>query len=84
MLIGQVNFDVLKLVYFANFHSILSYGIIFGGSSSNVENIFVVQKRALRTMLRLSYRESCIGNFEKNNILTVLKNRGCYDFVIKE
>lgn len=71
MLIGQVNFDVLKLVYFANFHSILSYGIIFGGSSSNVENIFVVQKRALRTMLRLSYRESCIGNFEKNNILTV-------------
>ncbi|XP_044751685.1 uncharacterized protein LOC123322290 [Coccinella septempunctata] len=71
MLRSQVDFEVLKLVYYANFHSLISYGIIFWGCSTHVDTIFVTQKRALRTMLRLGYRASCRGLFKGNNILTV-------------
>lgn len=71
MLRSQVDFELLKLVYYANFHSLISYGIIFWGSSTHVDTIFVTQKRALRTILRLGYRESCRGLFKGNNILTV-------------
>jgi hypothetical protein len=31
-----LNTDVLKIVYFANFHSVIEYGIIFWGNSSNI------------------------------------------------
>ncbi|XP_044760192.1 uncharacterized protein LOC123317652 [Coccinella septempunctata] len=71
MLRSQVDFELLKLVYYANFHSLISYGIIFWGCSTHVDTIFVTQKRALRTMLRLGYRASCRGLFKGNNILTV-------------
>ena len=39
----------LKTIYFAYFHSILSYGIIFWGNSTGNE-IFKLQKRAIRIM----------------------------------
>lgn len=71
MLRNQVDFDLLKLVYFSNFQSILSYGIIFWGNASHVCDLFVIQKRALRTILNLGYRQSCRGFFRSNNILTI-------------
>lgn len=71
MLRNQIDLELLKLVYYSNFQSILSYGIIFWGNSSYVSGLFVVQKRALRTVLHLGYRESCRGFFKSNNILTV-------------
>lgn len=67
----QVGFETLKVVYFANMQSLLSYGIIFWGGSSYAYRIFVTQKMALRSMLRLPYRHSCRGLFRSNNILTV-------------
>lgn len=67
----NVNFNVLKLVYFANFVSKIRYGILFWGGSSEISTVFVLQKRALRTMLRLSLGTSCRGHFRSNNFLTV-------------
>jgi hypothetical protein len=57
---------------FAHFHSHISYGIIFWGSSSSMKNVFAVQKRAIRIMLRLGPRSSCREGFKKLDILTVL------------
>lgn len=65
-----LDFDTLKVVYYANFQSILKYGIIFWGSSSHFNRVFVIQKRILRIMTRKKYRESCRDTFRQNNILT--------------
>lgn len=61
----------LMIVYFANAESIMRYGIIFWGSSSAVDVIFRVQKKIVRIMYHMSFRESCRGVFKKNGILTL-------------
>ena len=45
------NNDTLRSIYFAYFHSIASYGIIFGGNSSNSKKIFYLQKRIITIMV---------------------------------
>jgi len=60
------------MVYFAHFYSHISYGIVFWGSSSSMRNVFIIQKRAIRIMLRLGPRSSCIEGFKKLDVLTVL------------
>jgi hypothetical protein len=42
-----VSLDALKLMYFANVHSIISYGIIFWGDSSCANKVFILQKKRL-------------------------------------
>jgi hypothetical protein len=59
------------MAYFAHFHSQISYGIIFWGSSSSMRNVFIIQKRAIRIMLRLGPRSSCREGLKKMGILTV-------------
>lgn len=59
----------LKCFYFAYVQSILSYGIIFWGSSSLLETAFVAQKRAIRSMLHLKRTESCKEHFKQLGIL---------------
>jgi hypothetical protein len=66
-----VNAKMLRTVYFMHFHSQISYGIIFWGSSSSMRNVFIIQKRAVRTMLRLGPRSSCREGLKKLDILTV-------------
>ena len=36
--------DTLRTIYFSYFHSILSYGVIFGGNSAYSSNIFKIKK----------------------------------------
>jgi hypothetical protein len=49
---------VLKMVYYSYFHSIMSYGIIFWGSSRLSNNIFRIQKRIIRIITNRSKRDS--------------------------
>jgi hypothetical protein len=39
--------DILKLSYFANIQSIMSYGIIFWGASTTASEVFILQKKTL-------------------------------------
>jgi hypothetical protein len=39
--------DTLKLVYFAYFHSVMSYGVIFWGNSADRKREFIIQKKIL-------------------------------------
>jgi hypothetical protein len=63
--------DTLKLVYFAYFHSIISYGIIFWGNLTDSKRVFIIQKKVIRIMAGVKRRISCRELFKKFNILRV-------------
>jgi hypothetical protein len=65
-----LNIDTLRIVYFAHFQSLINYGKNFWGSSSTMQNVFLIQKRIIRIMLGLGPRSSCRGGFKKLDILT--------------
>jgi hypothetical protein len=66
-----VNVKMLRMVYFAEFHSQISNGIIFWGLSSSMRNVLISQKSAIRILLRLGPRSPCREGFKKLGILTV-------------
>ena len=79
-LLPTINVKMLWMVYFAHFHSQIGYGIIFWGTYSSVRYVFIIQKRAIRILLRLcprtkcqkmGPRSSCKEGFKKLDILTV-------------
>lgn len=66
-----LHVDTLKTVYYGLFHSNLRYGIMFWGASRSVNGLFIAQKKAIRLLSNLKYRESCRGHFKKLHVLTV-------------
>jgi hypothetical protein len=59
------------MAYFAYFHSIVIYGIIFWGNATNSYKVFKLQKRVIRIMSRAEPRASCRGLFRRLEILHV-------------
>src|SRR5436190_8846848 len=68
-----VDFSTIKNVYYANFHSIMAYGItVWGGTTStNFDRIFQIQKRAVRIIHSKPFREHCKPLFIASQILTL-------------
>jgi len=66
-----MTLDVLRMVYFSYFHSIMSYGIIFWGNSHLSSNIFKIQKRVIRIITNKSKRDSCRQLYKQLQILTL-------------
>ena len=62
---------VLKMVYFSYFHSIMSYGIIFWGSSHLSNKIFKIQKRIIRIITNKCKRDSCQQLYKQLQILAL-------------
>lgn len=69
----QLNMDQLKMVYYSLIESRLRYSIQFWGNSYeyNSSKAFILQKRCIRTMVRIPQRESCRDHFKTLMILTV-------------
>ena len=44
------SFNILKMIYYAYFHSVINYGIIFWRNSSESNKIFLAQKKIVRIM----------------------------------
>jgi hypothetical protein len=61
----------LRTIYYAYIHSILSYGIIFGRNSSNVNKLFILQKKIVRILSNAGTRESCREAFKNTQIMTL-------------
>jgi hypothetical protein len=55
--------DTLKSIYFAYFHSIMEYGILFWGDSSNSNMTFTLQNRTVRIIAGVKSRNSCRNLF---------------------
>jgi hypothetical protein len=61
--------DVLIMIYYAYFHSILTYGIIFWGNSPYTINLFRLQKKAIRIICGIHNRVSCTKYFKQLKVL---------------
>jgi len=68
----------LKVIYYAFFHSVMSYGIIFWGNWSHSSIIFRVQGKAIRIMKGCGNRVSCRTLFKKLQILPLTSQYICY------
>jgi hypothetical protein len=63
--------STLRTIYYAYIHSILSYDIILGGRSSNVNKLFILQKKMVRIIINARIRESCREAFKNMQIITL-------------
>jgi hypothetical protein len=66
-----VTAEMLRMIYFAHVHSVISYGIIFWGGASQALKVFVMQKRILRVMMNMRPRDSCREIFKRMKIMTL-------------
>jgi len=66
-----VPIDTLRVICFAHIHSIISYGIIFWGSSSCTNKVFILQKKIIRIITNTKPRDSCREVFKNMEIMTL-------------
>jgi len=64
---------LIRNLYFTKFQSLLRFGILlWGGAGGEInKKIFILQKRAIRSMAGVNSRTSCRQLFKKLNILTL-------------
>jgi hypothetical protein len=65
-----VSCDALLQIYYAYFFSLMSYGIILYGNSTNSDRVFKLQKRALRILAGVNSRHSCRELFKQYKMMT--------------
>ena len=76
-----VSLDTLKVIYFTHIHSILSYGIIFWGSSSSANKVFILQKKIIRIIMNTRPRDSCREVFRNLEIM-ILYSQYIYSLIL--
>lgn len=67
----NINMETALISYHALFHSTMTYGIINWGTSTHVQKIFILQKRAIRALSGIAQHDSCKPWFIKLNIMTL-------------
>ena len=67
------NLETLKIIYFAYIQSNITFGIsIYGATAKkNLDRLLILQKRAIRIILDLKWRESVKDHFETLGFMTV-------------
>lgn len=80
-----MNENTIKILYHANVEAVMRYGIIFWGGNMKLNSVFIAQKRIIRTIGNMNYRESCRGKFKSLFMLTIygLYIYECLLFVFK-
>jgi hypothetical protein len=66
-----INQETLLMVYYAYFHSVIHYGIIFRAISSHAINVFYLKRRTVRIITGIGNRSSCKQSFIALKILTL-------------
>ena len=60
-----INSEALRMMYFSYFHSIITYGIVFWENSTNVSRVFKLQKKVIRIISGVGFRNFCRGLFRE-------------------
>ena len=63
--------EITIMAYHALFNSVISYGILIWGHSTHCARIFSMQRKAVRILLSLNYREDVKNHFVGLGFLTV-------------
>ena len=63
--------SALKILYYALVHCHIIYGIMVWGGAQTMNKIFILQKRAIRTICKRKYRDHTEPLFKKENILKI-------------
>jgi hypothetical protein len=64
-----MNSETLRMVYLSYFHSVIKYGIIFWGNSTNISRVVKLKKKVIRIISGVGFIDSCTGLFTKLDIL---------------
>ena len=64
-----MSIDILKIVYYSTFNSVINYGLPFWGNSPHRKRLFGMQKRIVRIMMGCRRSASCTNLFRKLKIL---------------
>lgn len=70
-LMRVATYQCALLSYHTQFHSVATYGILFWGVSTDANNVFIMQKKALRLLNGLRPGDTCRTIFRKSRILTI-------------
>lgn len=70
-LAGCVSSGVVKQTYFSLLHSHIGYALLIWGHASGAQRVFSMQRRAIRIVAGLGYRDDCKQAFIDNRILTL-------------
>lgn len=70
-LAGSVSLKVLKTAYYGIFHSHISYATLVWGHSAAADHLFGLQRRAIRILAGLGYRDDCRHAFVQLSVLTL-------------
>ena len=63
--------SALKILYYSLVHCHIIYGIMVWGGAQTINKIFILQKRAIRTICKRKYRDHTEPLFKKENILKI-------------
>ena len=64
-----VSQNTLKIIYYSYFHSVMKYGLLFWGSSTESIKIFKLQKKVIRIIMGYKSNHSCRDLFVALGIL---------------
>lgn len=67
----STDLNTAKAAYYAYAYAWLNYGIVLWGNATEVNQLFVLQKRCIRIMVNINNRESCRNHFKELGILTL-------------
>jgi hypothetical protein len=66
-----VDDKVARIMYYTYFYAVLKYGIAFWCISKNYKKVFILQKRAMRILAKVSRTTSCKPLFRALKITTL-------------
>ena len=67
----SVSLEYLRVAYFSFFHSVMSYAVFCWGHSGHSGKVFAMQRRCIRLLGGLGYRDDCRDHFRSLEILTL-------------
>uniref|UniRef100_A0A1B6M019 Reverse transcriptase domain-containing protein n=1 Tax=Graphocephala atropunctata TaxID=36148 RepID=A0A1B6M019_9HEMI len=73
--------NYIRAAYFAFFQSVFRYGLVLYGNCSRIEEILLLQKKAIRALKKCEPREHCKPHFKDFRFQTVI-NLYIYDLVM--
>ena len=70
-LVNCVSRTTILAAYYGLIHSVITYAILVWGHSSHTSAVFAIQRKAVRVIAGLCYRDDCKESFKKLRIPTL-------------